>query len=836
VATLSVKIDPTQARSGARVVKREMGDIKREAREMERGVGRFGKTANDNFRKAARGIGPVSAGIRNLTGLMAPLGAAIAAAFSIKPLFAFKDALAEVSTLVDTTTFDMGALEKAALDQAAAFGGGAASQVKAFYQIISAGASSAAEATEILTAANKLAVGGVTDVKTAADGLTSVLNAYGDRVEGAGAVSDALFVGMRAGKTTIGELSSSLGKVAPLAAQTGVSFDELVASVSALTKGGIATTEAVTGVRAILAAVAKPTKEASDLAKALGLDFNAAALESKGLATFLQDLVLKTGGSTDALSKLFGGVEALVPIMALSGQAGQDFTAILEDMGIKAGQTEEAFNKMAASPGFQAGRVWSSLQAEVLGLTSALAGPLATALKFVADNMDRLVIYATTAIAIFGTRFVASLVAAAAATFSFSSALIFLRGALIRTGIGALIVGAGELVYQFSRLVEAAGGFGNALALLGDVAAEVWDRIKLGAAALVESLSAGWEGMKASFFYALHDMTAGFARFMGSVASGINSVFGTSLSTSPMEGVLADLNASGNAAMVASNTANRSARGLMADATAPLQSLEAIKQAMAEAKSETDGAADAAERLKNALGEVPSAAGAAGSAATGAGNKAKDAWEGLRGTVDKTAQAMAQKVEGAMKGIGGAIAGLINGTKSWRDVLGEVVNQMIQMLFNAQSLQSVFGGGGFGGLLTGIFGGLFGFSKGGAFDKGNVVPFANGGVVSKPTIFPFANGTGVMGEAGPEAIMPLKRGSNGRLGVEMHGNDNRPQRVEVVSRVLVSVDDEGAIRTYVQSETDSKIREAAPVIINGAVSQVNKNSAGMISDAQRRKL
>ena len=65
----------------------------------------------------------------------------------------------------------------------------------------------------------------MTSVEIAADGLTSVLNAYGDSVEGATAVSDALFVGMRQGKTTIAELSGSLGKVAPLASTLGVSFD-----------------------------------------------------------------------------------------------------------------------------------------------------------------------------------------------------------------------------------------------------------------------------------------------------------------------------------------------------------------------------------------------------------------------------------------------------------------------------------------------------------------------------------------------------------------------------------------------------------------------------------
>lgn len=59
--------------------------------------------------------------------------------------------------------------------------------------------------------------------------------------------------------------------------------------------------------------------------------------------------------------------------------------------------------------------------------------------------------------------------------------------------------------------------------------------------------------------------------------------------------------------------------------------------------------------------------------------------------------------------------------------------------------------------------GALGFSHGGV--PGRVQAFASGGIVSQPTYFPMAGGTGLMGEAGAEAIMPLKRGADGRLGV-----------------------------------------------------------------------
>jgi phage-related minor tail protein len=80
-------------------------------------------------------------------------------------------------------------------------------------------------------------------------------------------------------------------------------------------------------------------------------------------------------------------------------------------------------------------------------------------------------------------------------------------------------------------------------------------------------------------------------------------------------------------------------------------------------------------------------------------------------------------------------------------------------------------GRGFADLLGSLFGGIaggIGFAKGGAFGPG-VTPFARGGVVSAPSFFPLRGGVGVMGEAGPEAVLPLARGPDGRLGVEGGG-------------------------------------------------------------------
>jgi phage-related minor tail protein len=77
---------------------------------------------------------------------------------------------------------------------------------------------------------------------------------------------------------------------------------------------------------------------------------------------------------------------------------------------------------------------------------------------------------------------------------------------------------------------------------------------------------------------------------------------------------------------------------------------------------------------------------------------------------------------------------------------------------------------GFGNLLSGLFSGGFGFAKGAAFQQGLPVPFAKGGIINSPIAFPLARGrTGIAGERGAEAIMPLARGPDGRLGVVSQG-------------------------------------------------------------------
>lgn len=111
------------------------------------------------------------------------------------------------------------------------------------------------------------------------------------------------------------------------------------------------------------------------------------------------------------------------------------------------------------------------------------------------------------------------------------------------------------------------------------------------------------------------------------------------------------------------------------------------------------------------------------------------------------------------------------------DALKGVAQSMVNAAYNTalKPVQDGLGSAIAGGM-NALVSGILPFEKGGTFSQGRVTPFARGGVVSSPTTFPMRGGTGLMGEAGPEAIMPLTRGADGRLGVASAGG-GRPVQV-----------------------------------------------------------
>lgn len=442
----------------------------------EKKVGAEGKKSGGliakSFNDGAESLENTTRAGRGLTSAMNLLGGAISAVGVAALITATKDfqkALAQVSTLVDTTTFSMSDLSDEALRQAMQFGSMPTDNAKAFYNAISAGANTAEKATEALTAANKLAIGGVTNTTVAIDGLTSVMNAYAGKAGSFTDISDSMFIAMKAGKTTIDKMAASIGDLAPIASQAGASFDEVMAATAALTKGGVTTATAMVGLKGVMTSVIKPSSEAEEMAKKLGLQFDAAALKSKGLAGFLKDLGEKTKGSTEVLAQLFGGVEALTPVLALTGSASKDFTSTLEAMIDKAGATDEAFKKLAETADFQARRIKAGLAAAWISFSKVALDKSIPTLTVLADAIENVSFYAKeltialTALALFMAR---NMIKAGVA-FIANQALV--AASLAKTSMQALaqVPAMGKASLAMSVATGAARGLAGVMALIG---------------------------------------------------------------------------------------------------------------------------------------------------------------------------------------------------------------------------------------------------------------------------------------------------------------------------------------------------------------------------------
>lgn len=164
-----------------------------------------------------------------------------------------------------------------------------------------------------------------------------------------------------------------------------------------------------------------------------------------------------------------------------------------------------------------------------------------------------------------------------------------------------------------------------------------------------------------------------------------------------------------------------------------------------------------------------------------------------------------QTVESAMED---GWMSMIDGTKSVTEAFKDMARQIILELYRVMVVQRT----------VKAMTGFFGFADGGVFQGGSQVQaFANGGVVGSPTYFPMSgNKTGLMGEAGPEAIMPLKRGKNGKLGVSVEGG----------SGDTITVNQTINVSTGVQQTVRTEIKSLMP--------QIAESAKAAVADAKRR--
>ena len=312
-------------------------------------------------------------------------------------------------------------------------------------------------AWKTFTVAQKLAIGGNADLGIAVDGLTSIINAYGKETTDAGRVAEAFYTAQVGGKTTVSELAASVGTVVPLAKMAGVSFQELLATMSALTLGGMKQDMATTALRGSLQALVRPGKEAQGLMDKMGISHGATAIRAKGLSKVLLEVVEASKKYPDMIARAIPNIRGFTGLMSLNAERVALVSKSMEAMNTNFEEgtgLQASFNRISKSTSQNLKRIKGDMTdvASVLGedlspyvsmLSSALSG-LSNWFRELSPATRRMTV-------VFG-----GLVAAAApAAIAIGALLKFFAGALVMKAvlvIGSIAFAIAGLAYAIERV------------------------------------------------------------------------------------------------------------------------------------------------------------------------------------------------------------------------------------------------------------------------------------------------------------------------------------------------------------------------------------------------
>ena len=324
--------------------RRELITTENQLKELEKDVARSNVTINSFGEKMKETGGKLTAAGKAVM----PVSAAVAGIGTAAAVSAvnFEDAMAKVSTIADTTEVPLDELRSQILALSSQTGISANEIADNVYNAISAGQKTG-DAVNFVTNSTKLAKAGFADAGAALDVLTTILNAYGMEASEVTNVSDMLIQTQNLGKTTVAELSSSMGKVIPTANAYHVQLDQLCAGYAKMTANGVATAESTNYMNSMLNELGKSGTTVSYILKEkTGKSFAELMEGGASLADVLS--ILKESADEQNLSfgDLWSSAEAGKAGLILLGDSAEDFNDTLAQMRESTGATDSAFEKL----------------------------------------------------------------------------------------------------------------------------------------------------------------------------------------------------------------------------------------------------------------------------------------------------------------------------------------------------------------------------------------------------------------------------------------------------------------------------------------------------------
>ena len=311
----------------------------------------FGGAAGQIMQQAGKKVSEFGSTVEGIGNKLMPISAATAAAgvATVKMAWDFEDSMAKVSTIADTTEVPLEDLQAAILELSDESGIAAGEIAENVYNAISAGQKTG-DAVNFVRHATDLARAGFADSGNSLDLLTTIMNAYKLEANEVTNVSDNLIATQNLGKTTVAELSSSMGKIIPTANAANVSLDQLCAGYALMTANGVATAESTTYMNSMLNEL---NKSGSTVAKTLqdetGKGFSDLMAEGYTLGDVLGIVSAAADDQGLKFTDMFGSAEAAKAGLILLGNSVSD----VENGLVEAGGSTSQFNEMLA--GIQAG-------------------------------------------------------------------------------------------------------------------------------------------------------------------------------------------------------------------------------------------------------------------------------------------------------------------------------------------------------------------------------------------------------------------------------------------------------------------------------------------------
>lgn len=350
-----------------RPIRANLGDVRAELHTLERQL----RTTGESMR---------SVGTALTAGLTVPIAGASTAALHLSGQF--EATTTKLTSLAGVTATDLQRVREHILQLAPAVGIGPAALADAM-TIVSSTVSDTTVAMEILDIAAKGSAAGMGETKDIARALTAVINSYGAENISAARAGDILTQAVKDGGAEAKELAPTLANVVPMAAQLGISFEEVAANIATFTRLGVPASEAVTSLSGVMTALLKPTEEGKDALAAIGLTYEQlrAQVADGGLMSALQTLNTRFGDNKTALADVFGRVEALRNMMGTAGQQAETYAEVLDRVTKSAGTLDGAFDAMMGTQVQTWGQFWAQVQVLAIQFGDALVPALKSVLQ-----------------------------------------------------------------------------------------------------------------------------------------------------------------------------------------------------------------------------------------------------------------------------------------------------------------------------------------------------------------------------------------------------------------------------------------------------------------------